>query len=223
MDIPKIEDYALTAYARYALGNIQEKTARRIFNLDFSCDAEDYLKLIYEFIHSERDYRIAMESIHKMITACLIIGDIQNDLSKWGIPLKGFKCDMHFNIQHGEEYRDQQVRYIRSMGVLFQVYPNESVKIVVDEGRRNNDVGVDLLLDIREPYLPEHLMYKYHMLLGGGHLYQVRKIVFNPPPYDTLPLYVNVPFLREYARHMFKNPPPPPVTYTFRHHFNFYV
>jgi hypothetical protein len=218
MDIPKIDQLfkfpdiePLKLYRQQYCGSftVTERFHRRIFDLNFSYDTQPYLELLKEFIFSDRFYRIICEGVSSILTACLILGDIYNELSKRRIRIQRFSCSIILCLGRTYYKNDRD-----SLDLYFEVLPSELVRIIVGNNVLSKTSGIELSFDINNLDLPVFLMDRYQILRYGKNHYKVNKMKFMFPPYDMLPLYVNVPFLREYARYMFANPPQPPVFFS---------
>ena len=189
--------------------NFQERRT-----MSFTCNPEDYYKVISPHILIS-NFSLFFKFINDFISSCLMIGCFLKEIGDH--ESKYYICDSeslwrnsYFN---GEEY-DVRVR-IRTI-------ENEMIEIFViqDKGRFlksyieitiNNVVRMNSFLAYGEHFYPDIIIQP----IPQTNLINIKFKKLNLPPFSKLPLYINVPYMKTYARDMFKNPPPPPPRIEF--------
>jgi len=211
-----IKKYNEEKFSKIYLGNFQNLKINT-FLIDFSYDFNDYYTNIGipGFYH-----HFANSNINRFIDNCLIIGNFLYISDKFGI----YENDISFNCTTTFCFLKKYKRDSINLRIILSAQKNGKVFIELletyDDCKKDHDLYVTSrnglpwnLLEILEfkPYRP--------CMFPDGYYYEPIKNKFNPPYYDNLPLYINVPFIKEYARHMFKIGPPPPITFDFSKSF----
>jgi len=209
MDIQK---YKKEMFHKKYLGNFQDLRNYRI-EIDFSYDFKDYYNSIGipDFYHPSPN-----SAINNFIDNCLILGSFIYTANKFGIYEEdfSFNCTTYFYLSNIYKEYPEAI----NTKIALNAQKNGKVLIVVIKTYENIKIHHDLTICARRG-LPMELLKMNRFKPHGpckhqdGYYYGPIENKFISPYYDNLPLYINVPFMKEYARHMFKIGPPIPITY----------
>ena len=195
MDMPNQDK----KYNNYYRGTIQ---------VPFSCDSNTYIEILQKYITCDRAYRIATDHIRKLITSCFILGDIYNEFIRVGMPSFDISCDTYLVLPYpdpekidvkGNFYRNHNIKISASLDekILFRA------NLDIYKPQSRNDIFIEC------PYPPPTHIWSRYRLRENSSFYSVHNFEYIPPPYGMLPLYINVPFIKDYVRDRLQNPPPP--------------
>jgi hypothetical protein len=134
-----------------------------------------------------------------------------------GIPVMSPRCESAFtlvtNLYLEQDIKGRESPKFLNINVRLHTLSDNVVYIRISESENHNDFN-DREFMCYSSYCIEHRIPGMYIRSTQGYdTYKIMNKEFNPPPYDKLPLYINVPFLDEYARYMFENPPSPPPAY----------
>lgn len=182
--------------------------------MPFTCYPEDYYRVISPHIIIS-NYNSFFKFIYDFISSCLMLGCFLKEIGDHeSIDYICVSESLWKNVYFDGERESVRVR-IRTI-------KNEMIEIFMtdDRGRFNksyteitinNVVRMNSLLVYGQHFYPDIIM----LPIPQTYQINIKFKKLNLPPFDKLPLYVNVPYMRTYARDMFENPPPPPPKIEF--------
>jgi hypothetical protein len=163
------------------------------------------------------------QHINLFIDNCLRLGKFIYIANKFGVSQDDFLFDCSANIYlsgycSGNYITKNKEVCLNAHEVAINVGIDEKVSISILETytkkRSNCYLSIETKTELPRALL-EMTNFKpspYHRESMTFCYIPLNKELFLPQ-YDSLPLYINVPFMKEYARHMFKVVPPPPISF----------
>lgn len=182
--------------------------------MPFTCNPEDYYRVISPHILIS-NFDSFFKFINDFISSCLMLGCFLKEINEYE--------SINYICTSESLWRNYCFDGKRDgVHVRIRTIEKEMVEIIMtDDTARfnksyteitlNNVVRMNSLLAYGDYFYPNIIMRPIPQA------YQIdikfKKLIL--PPFGKLPLYVNVPYMKTYARDMFKNPPPPPPRIEF--------
>lgn len=181
-------------------------TVHMKYRIPFSVNFEEYFKIFSQYIYSDVTFKRVRTKINKFIDSCLIMGGFLYKNRYFRV--SEHMCSTFFNVSFEDRiYGEFCIFKISILSVS-----EEEVVILIDqiEYSKNMQDYHSNTFKTTDRICPDIVPGYLIGLDSNNRDYFLRNEVFIPPPFSKLPLYINAPYLKEYARHMLKNPPPPP-------------
>jgi len=186
-----------------------ENPIRKDVTINFTSDTQVYFDHLEEYSRSFRDRSTIVSRVDRFIESCYFLGTFASEAKRWGIPKYSYDCKTSFYTGRLDIPRDGRGRDNFALSVTLSATIKETVRICVSYEhslpRDYSDIEI-----FECPRLPLSLLRAtgFKELPRGG--YAPAHLRYQPPQFKDLPLYINVPFVRDYARVMFENPPESP-------------
>jgi hypothetical protein len=200
------------------------KKINEVYEIPFSYATDKYFEIIQKYIRDDRSYHRTIHGIKRFIDSCLLMGELLYKAKNSRIPIISYCCESAFTLATAlypeHAIRDNENLKFLNITVRLFTTSDKVICIYLQESDRRMDYN-ECIFACNRPYFIDRRMPGIDIRPERDYnKYSILNKEFIPPPYDKLPLYINVPFINEYARYMFENPPPPPPT--FRMPFNFF-
>jgi hypothetical protein len=225
MDISKLindrkpSNRSLRGYKEEMFGSWGSKLKRinEISEIPFSYEIDRYFEIIQKYVKDDRSFHRAIHGINKFIDSCLLMGELLYKAKNSGIPIVGYLCESAFTLVTAlypdQDIKDRESPKFLNIIVRLHTIIDNVVYIHISESERRTDYKECEFTCNRSYYIDRRIPGMDISPARDSNKYNIMNERFNPPPYDKLPLYINVPFMNEYARYMLENPPPPPPTF----------
>lgn len=221
MDIFKMAIKKLYEPSSLMLGNFYVD-AEPCFNaghiFDFSCDVASF----YEKINGVLPVRWGigrhaeiLKHISNFIESCLILGEFLHEVRSIKICLIKSYCFTEFFIAEKKQLLEQggRLKEPRSIRISMESHEDEKVLLKINSTRSNNYPTTDIIFECPRMYSVYGIPGFDVRRIPGSTACRIMNKHFNKPQYKRLPLYINTPFIRDYAKDQYMNPPPPPEEY----------
>jgi len=193
------------------------KRINEVSEIPFSYITDIYFEIIQKYIINDRSFHRTIHGINRFIDSCLLMGELLYKAKSSGIPIISYCCESAFTLATAL-YPDQFIRdkeHLKFLNIIVRLHTTSDnvVHIHIQESESRADYK-ECEFACSQSYCVDHRLQGMNIRpVRDGSTYMIMNERFNPPPYDKLPLYINVPFLNEYARYMFENPPSPLPTF----------
>ncbi len=203
-------------FSSLMLGNFYaEPSFNAEHTFDFSCNVEYYYEKINGFFpvsRSQISHTTTIRNISNFIESCLILGEFLHEIRSTNICLIKSYCFTEFFILYQTPYRDNEGRMLkepRSIIISLESHEDEKVLLRINSTRSDKDSITEIIFDghkLFNPYCIPGFDFRY---IPGSTECRIMNKYFNKPRYNRLPLYINTPFIRVYAKEQYMNPPIP--------------
>lgn len=198
----------------------ERKRIQEIHEISFSYETDRYFEIIQKYIKNDRNYHRTVHGINRFIDSCLLMGELLYKAKSNGIPVIRYLCESAFTLatalhpdQNIQDIKDRESPKFLNIVVRLNATSDNIINVHISESERRIDYKECEFTCNRSYYIDRRIPGMDIRPAHESNKYNIINERFNPPPYDKLPLYINVPFMNEYARYMFENPPPPPPTF----------
>lgn len=181
----------------------------------FSCDHITYYRELDRLLSIRRDsssFYVFREGIPSFIEGCLVLGEFLHVLRGYCIDLDTWSCKTDISIAYREQDVFGDPVDIRGLLITISVSKSDVVtlSVMASEGNRSSGTSTDITFSSQ--VLPPQIRgmdYKKCMdynSVSNVKSYKLLSNGFHRPTYKRLPLYINTPFIQEYARSQMLNP-----------------
>lgn len=205
----------------------------RTTELSFSCNPDDYYNKIDSMGFSYSPYIV--KCVEQFIDNCFRLGKFIHIAQKYKIYEEHLDvtCSVKFTMKNAikrDVYDKDYHKFSISARneVIIYTVPNEKVIIQVSKTNHEFKNYNDLMIRTNIGKLPISLLEEAQFkrcrydilqenktigLIDNNRCYEPLNEPISLPSYNSLPMFINTPYLKEYAIHMFKVDPPPTISY----------
>ncbi len=181
----------------------------------FSCDHITYYQELDRLLSIRRDsssFHGVREGIPNFIEGCLVLGEFLHVLRGCYIDLDTWSCKTDITLAYREQDVFGHPVDIRGLLITFSVSKSDEVTLNVMASDRGRSSGTSTDITFSSQVLPPQIRgMDYKRCMDYNSLRNVKSFKllsngFHKPTYKRLPLYINTPFIQEYARSQMLNP-----------------
>lgn len=185
-------------------------------SLDFSCDIRAYLEKFeaYFLVHGAT-YETIKNSIFEFIEGCLVLGEFLHHAKGTYARISSWECVTEFSLSYPAIRSSENPKELIFKGTgihaIIRTTFDEKVVIRLMDQMNRSHTNTTVTFDSPDLLDPNYTYNGDFRLLGSCERstksYRLLKRKFSIPRYKKLPLYINTPFVKEYAREQLQNPP----------------
>jgi hypothetical protein len=206
------------------LGIFENKAMGISHRIEFSVNHRTYEDIIFPYSGTQQSIALIERNINEFIESCLSLGNFLYELDKIDSSINRLiYCVFNFPI-NGYYSPTNKVTIEAQIGGYVDINIHKSSRIAMDD----SNVYIQASIPFSDNFLKK-LNFRREWdnnLYPKWYRYTIDKAMpFIKPPLYKMPLYINTPFLKEYAKYAYEHPKEfEPISYgPLRTHTNHYI